>query len=272
MSVAELERRSGEPNLVLVDCRWALGQPTKGRSDYADGHIPGSFFADLETDLSGSTGPGRHPLPDPTAFDITLGSWGVTPSCTVVAYDDAGGAIAARLWWMLTDQGHGDTHVLDGGYQAWLAGGHPVDTAQPPRMSPYPAGIASAPWGDAATMEDVVSAATSVVVDARSAERYRGDVEPVDARPGHIPGAKNLPFADNLDNGFFKDASTLRTHFASHGLTNETEAIFHCGSGVTACHSILAMEIAGLPRPRLYVGSWSEWAASDRPVATGETP
>ncbi len=271
ISVHDLAQRLGEPGLVVVDCRWALNEPDHGRSAYRTGHIPGAVFADLETDLSGESGPGRHPLPEPDVFDLTLGRWGIDPGSAVVAYDDAGGSIAARLWWMLTDQGHAATYVLDGGIPAWIADGHPVESGEDRSVSGGAAGIATSPWAGVVTIQEVADRGPSVVVDARAPERYRGDTEPIDARAGHIPGAINLPTAGNLDNGLFLGTRELRERYRDAGVV-EPGVIMHCGSGVTACHNILAMELAGLPRPLLYVGSWSEWASTDRPAAMGEAP
>lgn len=271
ISVEELARRLDEPDLVVVDCRWALNNPDHGLEAYQSGHIPGAVFADLETDLSGAAGPGRHPLPDPEAFDTTLGGWGITPETAVVVYDDAGGSIAARLWWMLTDQGHANARVLDGGIQRWVSTGHELSGETPEPHPDQPAGIATRPWTGVVSITEVANRKkTTVVVDARSPERFRGESEPVDARPGHIPGAINVPTAGNLVNGRFLAPHRLRRRYESAHIADAESAIIHCGSGVTACHDILAMELAGLPRPLLYVGSWSEWAATDRPAEVGE--
>lgn len=271
ISVGELDGRLREPGMVVVDCRWALNKPDHGRSAYEAGHIPGAVFGDLETDLAG-TGAGRHPLPEPADFDLTLGSWGVDPDSTVVAYDDAGGSIAARLWWMLTDQGHEDTHVLDGGIPAWVDAGLPVEKGEPSNLPRQQADIATGAWTGVVGISEVANRPPdTVVVDARAPERYRGETEPIDARAGHIPGAINLPTSGNLSNGQFLDPDTLRDRYTQAGL-DKSEAIMHCGSGVTACHNVLAMELAGLDRPLLYVGSWSDWASTDRPAATGDSP
>lgn len=269
ISAEELAAQIGRSDLVVVDCRWALGNPSHGLDAYGDGHLPGAVFADLETDLSSDSGPGRHPLPNPETFDRFLGSIGATPNSTIVAYDDASGAIAARLWWMLTDQGHNDTFILDGGIKAWTDAGHELSKDAPLRDEPEPAGIAVHPWRAVASIDEVATRDPgTIVVDARAAARFRGDHEPVDARPGHIPGAINLPHGDNIRNGLFAEPGELRTRFEHAGIGVDSDVIVHCGSGVTACHDIAAWQRAGLPRPRLYVGSWSEWAASDLPAET----
>lgn len=270
ISVEKLAAQTERRDLVVVDVRWALGNPDHGLNAYRDGHIPGAVFADLEADLSGEGGPGRHPLPDPEAFDRFLGSIGATPNSTIVAYDDAHGAIASRLWWMLTDQGHRRAFVLDGGYPAWITAGEPIATSPSPRAEPQPAGIALRQWRGIATVDHVAQRPTStVLIDARAAVRFRGDTEPIDARAGHIPGAVNLPHSGNVIDGHMADLNYLSDRFAAAGVDHASDVIVHCGSGVTACHDILAMTLAGLPRPRLFVGSWSEWASTDRPLATG---
>lgn len=272
ITAEELVRRAGEPHLAIVDCRWYLGQPGAGLAAYAGGHIPGSVHADLDSDLSGSSGGGRHPLPPPNEFDCTLGRLGITADATVVVYDDLGGAIAARLWWMLTDQGHDATFVLDGGLDAWKGAGGET-TTEVPSPSQGTAGIALRPWKGIATIDEVSERhQDTILVDARAADRYRGVSEPVDPRAGHIPGAINVPLTENLDSGRFRSIGDLVNRFAEAGVEADTDVVVHCGSGVTACHVILAAEVAGFPRPNLYVGSWSEWSASERPISTGERP
>ncbi|MCB1246595.1 MAG: sulfurtransferase [Acidimicrobiia bacterium] len=275
ITVDRLHTLLDEDDLVIVDVRWRLGNPMYGRDAYGAGHIPGAVFADLDDDLSDVRGPGRHPLPNPATFDEFLGSIGVAPSTTVVAYDDASGAIAARLWWMLTDQGHENTMVLDGGFSAWTTAGLPTDSGSVglPGVSTA-AGIATRPWREVVMIDAVADRDKGVlVVDARSGDRYRGDLEPVDARPGHIPGALNLPHTGNVDSaGRMLGPAALASRFSEIGVGADSAVIVHCGSGVTACHNILAAELAGLPRPRLYAGSWSEWASTDRPVAIGDQP
>lgn len=271
ISADELLGRIDEPDLVIVDCRWYLGEPVAGRRAFEESHIAGAVYADLDTDLSAppsaETAGGRHPLPNPQTFDRTLGSWGVSQASTVVAYDDRGGAIAARLWWMLTDQGFRDAIVLDGGFDAWRASDGPTESGPPPaRTTIEPAGIAIHGWRGVVTIRDIDHAANGIF-DARAPERYRGETEPVDPKAGHIPGAQNLPLTDHLDDSLFRSAEEIAWSLDAAGL--RAGSVVHCGSGVTACHLILAAEVAGRPRPQLYVGSWSEWSSTDRPIATG---
>jgi thiosulfate/3-mercaptopyruvate sulfurtransferase len=271
ITVNELAVALRDDEVRVVDCRWYLGEPEQGVSEYRRGHIPGAVYASLDDDLSGDEGPGRHPLPSPEEFGETLARFGITPSTRVVAYDDRGGAIASRLWWMLTDQGHKATSVLNGGLQAWVAAGHALATREGvPRRGDFP----TRPWQDVVSRGDVISRQdNTVLIDARSLDRYRGDEEPVDTKAGHIPGAISLPQEQNLteDLGFLPP-EFLRSRFTDVGILMSPDVIVHCGSGVTACHNILAMEVAGIHRPRLYVGSWSDWSAQDLPVATGEAP
>ncbi len=260
-----------EPDVVVVDCRWYLGAPERGLAAYREGHLPGARFASLDDDLSGPTGPGRHPLPTPEAFSDTLARLGITPRSTVVAYDDCGGAVAARLWWMLTQQGH-RAMVLDGGVQAWSASGFALSNREAPvewRQAP----MAATPWRGIVDRDAVAQRSSGTpLVDVRAPSRYRGDEEPVDPKAGHIPGAVSLPWPDSLgDDHRFLPPETLHARLSTVGLTSPS-AIVHCGSGVNACHLILAAEVAGLPRPSLYVGSWSDWSSSDLPIAVGDEP
>ncbi|MEZ5174875.1 MAG: sulfurtransferase [Acidimicrobiia bacterium] len=271
ITTEELRTRLGEDDLVVVDCRWYLDEPDRGPAAYAAAHIPGAVHADLDHDLSQAGGPGRHPLPDPATFDATLGRLGIGPASTVVAYDDAGGAVAARLWWMLTDQGHGAAFVLDGGLPAWVDSGGPV-TDDVPDPGTGTANIATRSWGGVVTIDEVEHLPRgTVLIDARDPERYRGENEPVDPKAGHIPGAINLPLVGNLTDDRFNTPATITARFAA-ATGASSNIIVHCGSGVTACHLILAATVAGLPRPRLFVGSWSEWSNTDRPVAIGPAP
>jgi thiosulfate/3-mercaptopyruvate sulfurtransferase len=271
ITASELLERIDDPDLVVVDCRWYLTEPEKGRSQYLDGHIPGAVYASLDTDLAGTGGPGRHPLPQPEDFAATCERLGVTRSSSVVAYDDAGGGIAARLWWMLENQGHRQTHVLDGGIQAWTATGGALDSAVPdPRVGDF----APRPWSRIVERDDVVNRPQRrIVIDARARERYRGDEEPVDPKAGHIPGALSMPLTENLGPDLtFLPPTELAARFASVGVSDAGDVIAHCGSGVTACHNILAMSVAGIGMADLYVGSWSDWSTSGLPVATGDDP
>lgn len=260
-----IERRSG-PSLRVADCRWYLGEPARGRAAYASGHIPQAVFVDLEHHLSAPKGPGRHPLPNPADFAATLGSLGIGNGHTVIAYDDRGGTVAARLWWMLTALGHRNAAVLDGGLQAWLrAGGTTtvvVDPISPARFSTDHIG-----WPgtvDRLHLERRLGAVE--IIDARAVERYRGTEEPVDPVAGHIPTARNVPYEGNLaGDGTFADASVLAARYGP----GDGRRVVYCGSGVTACHDILAIELAGLGRAALYPGSWSDWSTSGGSVETG---
>jgi thiosulfate/3-mercaptopyruvate sulfurtransferase len=271
ITVKDLEHILENGDVSVVDCRWYLGEPERGIQEYTRGHVPGAVFASLDEDLSGDAGPGRHPLPTPEDFADTLATLGIGPSTTVVAYDDCGGAIASRLWWMLTDQGHGTASVLDGGIQAWIDAGH-VLTRQ--ERQPQIGAFRTRPWSDVVDRCSVVSRREDVVLmDARSPERYRGEEEPVDPKAGHIPGAISLPQTGNLTGELtFLPPGALRSRFADAGITEPDNVISYCGSGVTACHNILAMEVAGIGRPLLYVGSWSDWSSIDLPVTTGDAP
>ena len=266
------------PNGVLiVDCRFDLADPDKGSRDYLGGHIPGAVFASLDHDLSNlsrqAEGLGRHPLPLEAAFSALLSRWGWQPGMQVVSYDTAGGALAAaRLWWLLRLAGIPGAAVLNGGYAAWLAAGLPTESGAP---ASRPASKVSLHYDASQVLLDhaaVAHGASGQLLDARATPRYRGDVEPLDRVGGHVPGALNRPFADNLDSdGRFKQASQLRDEFtaALHGAA-PAQVIHSCGSGVTACHNLLAMEYAGLHGSRLYAPSWSGWVSDPaRPVATG---
>jgi thiosulfate/3-mercaptopyruvate sulfurtransferase len=277
IDAAALRAQLAAPGMVVVDCRFELQNPAAGRAAYDRGHIPGARYAHLDQDLSRTPAAteGRHPLPDPVAFAARLGEWGVGPDDTVVAYDDASGAVAARLWWLLRWIGHGRALVLDGGFAAWQAAGFPVETeartAQPKRYpQPRPAAAAVIATADVGARQ----AAGDLLVDARGPVRYRGEQEPIDPVAGHVPGARNWPFSNNSANGVFRPPTDLHKDLTQllDGRAPQ-QLIAMCGSGVTACQLLLAMEIAGLPGGKLYAGSWSEWIRDPkRPVATGEKP
>jgi thiosulfate/3-mercaptopyruvate sulfurtransferase len=270
----ELARQLDQPDWVLIDCRHDLTNPDFGREAYASGHLPGAWFLHLDEDLSGPRNGrnGRHPLPDPERLAHRLGACGIGPQSQVVAYDDAGGMFAARLWWLLRWMGHRQVAVLNGGFQAWCAAAK-VLTTELPRSTPAqftPALQAMAV--DAGYVAAHLQDPGMILVDARSPDRFRGENETLDPVGGHIPGATNRFFRDNLGaDGRFKQASLLQEEFGTLLAGREPQRVVHqCGSGVTACHNYLAMEVAGLAGSRLYPGSWSEWCAdSARPVATG---
>lgn len=273
VSASSLVAVLGKDELCIVDCRSDLKDPERGRNDFVKGHISGAVFADLDTDLAAPIGPhtGRHPLPEATSFAQTLRHLGVSDKSQVVAYDGGNGGLAARLWWMLRWMGHDRVAVLDGGFQHWLARGLPLA-----------AGVAENNAGDfsgkpragltvsTASLARAVAAGERLqLVDARDARRFRGEVEPIDPVAGHVPGALNRPFSRNLDaDGLWRDPSALRSDWqALRDLDPHEPWAVMCGSGVTACHHALSAEIAGMPAPRLYVGSWSEWIRDpDRPV------
>jgi len=276
VDTATLARHLSDPRWVVIDCRFTLTDPDAGRRAWTAGHIPGARYAHLNDDLSGPVTPrtGRHPLPDPAALAHTLGRWGVDGSKQVVVYDDSFGAMASRLWWLLRWLGHEPVALLDGGYPVWLREKRPVST-QAPAVSPavFPARANPALWVNAEHVELARRDATYVVLDARAEERFRGEVEPLDKVAGHVPGAVNAPYEDNLDvSGVFLPADELRERYLDVlGGVMPDRTIHMCGSGVTACHNLLAMEHAGLAGARLYAGSWSEWITNpERPVAKGE--
>lgn len=260
--------------LLLVDCRFDLADPAWGRRTWAEAHLPGAVYAHLDEDLSGPVTPhtGRHPLPDPAVFAATLARWGAAPRTRVVAYDQRPGAFAARLWWMLRSMGHAAAQVLDGGLAAWRAAGLPLESTAVARAPVAPA--APRPFtGWVATDEVIRGLGDSRLrlVDARAADRFAGRNETVDPVAGHVPGAVNHPFARNLDaDGRFLSADELRRAWlATLGPHAPEDVVMMCGSGVTACHNLLALEQAGLAGARLYPGSWSEWIRDPaRPVAT----
>jgi thiosulfate/3-mercaptopyruvate sulfurtransferase len=277
ISVDALRALRERERVVLLDCGFDLADASAGARAHALGHLPGSFHADLERDLSGPKNGrnGRHPLPAREAFAGAVARWGIEPGVAVVCYDEQGGAYAARAWWMLRWIGHEDVAVLDGGKAAWVAAGGELERTLPQPIAaaaPYPIGSASMPTLQADALLEQMRAAspTHTIVDARAGERYRGEVEPLDPVAGHIPGARNRFYKDNLaPDGRFKAAAELRRAFEPLA-ADPTRVVHQCGSGVTACHNLLAMEHAGLPGSALYPGSWSEWCADpSRPVARG---
>ncbi|MCM2335175.1 MAG: sulfurtransferase [Pseudomonas sp.] len=264
----------GRGDLAIVDCRTSLVSPAAGEMAYLEGHIPGAVFASLDRDLSdmGRTGAGRHPWPDAAAFTARLGAWGITPGHQVVAYDAGDGAYAARLWFLLRALGHEKVAVLDGGWLRWTALSLPVEThVHKPVPTRYDGAFDGARLLDAAEVQRAL-ADGAVLVDARAADRFRGENEMIDRVAGHVPGAVSRPFASNLADGRFKPPGQLADEFrALLGTHAPAEVVVMCGSGVTACHHLLAMERAGMKGARLFTGSWSGWIADPaRPVATGD--
>lgn len=276
VSTRELDAHRLDPDWVIVDCRFDLQQPDWGQQAHAASHIPGAVYAHLDRDLSGAkTGRnGRHPLPDPAALARTFSAWGIGPRTQVAAYDQANGVWASRLWWLLRWMGHPAAAVLEGGLARWTAEGRPVRGGEESRAR---ADFAGQPQvglaASAGEVERVRQQAAARLIDARAPERYRGEVEPLDPVAGHIPGAVNGYHLDNVDaDGAFLAPAALRARFqALIGGTAPADVVVYCGSGVSAAHTLLAMEVAGLPGARLYPGSWSEWCADPgRPVARGE--
>ena len=265
ISARDLAARLGSDDLLIVDCRFDITEAGKGERDYALAHIPGAVYADLDRDLSdlSKQGAGRHPLPGDAVFSAALSRWGWQPDTYVVAYDDANGALAAaRLWWLLRLIGHSHVAVLDGGFAAWRAAALPLEDGVPaPRHGDIAASIdrAQIVWFD--ELERRLDDHSAVLLDARAAPRYRGEIEPLDAKAGHVPGARNRPFADNLvADGTFKPPQTLRAEFEGLiGAHTPRDVVHMCGSGVTACHNLLAMEHAGLGGSRVFAPSWSGW-------------
>jgi thiosulfate/3-mercaptopyruvate sulfurtransferase len=266
----ELDRN----DLVVLDCRFSLAAPDAGEAAYRASHVPGALYAHLDRDLSDhrKRGQGRHPWPDADGFGARIGAWGVSTTHQVVAYDDGDGAHAARLWFLLRAFGHERVAVLDGGWARWTALGLPTQSevravVGVPRSGQFDSGRLL----DAAQVQAHL-AHGGMLVDARAAERFRGDIEPIDRIAGHVPGAVNRPYADNLVDGRFKPISRLAEEFhALLGTHAVSDVVAMCGSGVTACHHLLAMEHAGLNHAKLFTGSWSGWIEDpQRPVATGE--
>jgi thiosulfate/3-mercaptopyruvate sulfurtransferase len=292
IDVDSLQELLGKPGLAIVDCRFDLLNPEAGRQAYLQAHIPGARYADLNRDLSAPIGPhtGRHPLPTPEAFAARLGPLGIGNQTQVIAYDDANASFAARLWWMLRWVGHDAVAVLDGGFKAWtshggpLASGDPVSQAAPihvepltqvealTQVEPFTPRINPKAVVSTADLEQALRGPKAILVDARAQNRFAGHVEPIDTVPGHIPGAVNHPFTENLDaDNRFLPAAELKRRWHERLAGKEPEnLIAMCGSGVTACHNLLSLEVAGLTGAKLYAGSWSEWIRDPRrPIALG---
>ena len=278
ISAAQLQQRLAEPDLLVLDCRFALDDVTYGQRSFAEGHIPGAQYTDLERDLSGPIEPGvtgRHPLPQPMHLLQRLRAWGLNPQSSVVLYDDGPGAFASRAWWLLAWLGKRDgVYLLDGGLKAWREAGGALtqDLVQttPGRFS----GNADASLVVSTTqLQKRLGDGQMTLLDARSLARFKGEVEPIDPVAGHIPGAHCAVFTDNLDSdGHFLDAAQLRQRFAGYLAERPlNQLVAYCGSGVTACHNLFALCLAGYDLAPLYAGSWSEWITdSNRPVASGD--
>ncbi len=262
-----------DSNWVVMDCRFRLDDHSAGAELFKSGHIEGAWHADLEKELSGPPAlcGGRHPLPSPERFAQTLSAWSIDNGSQVIAYDDVGGAFAARLWWLLRWLGHLPVAVLDGGFKAWCEAGFSVDLEYRPRKIKtfYPA-VDDSRWLIADDLVSDLEAGQIALIDARDPERFTGKTEPLDNKAGHVPGAVNLPFKGNLnEQGRFRDPAELRSRFQA-AMRKPEYTVHMCGSGVTACHNILAMEHAGLHESILYAGSWSDWIENDaRPIAAG---
>lgn len=278
LTAPQLAERLSAPELRILDCRFALDDPAYGRTRYAAGHVPGAQFADLERDLSGPIikgVTGRHPLPDPARLQEALRAWGVDQDSTIVLYDDGPGAFAARAWWLLAWLGKRDgVFLLDGGFQAWQAVGLPV-TAQvtEPARGDFTARPDACLVVEADQLGRRLAEPGLTLIDARALPRFRGEVEPLDPVAGHIPGARCAPFTDNLGaDGRFLPPEQLRQRFENLlAGRNPEQLVAYCGSGVTACHNLFALSLAGLPLAPLYAGSWSEWITDPaRPVARGD--
>jgi len=274
ISTGALAGRLSDPDWLVVDCRFELTDPEAGSRAYRAGHITGAIHADLERDLSApvTATTGRHPLPPVAQLEATLSRFGISERTQVVAYDAGPGAYAARLWWILRWLGHDAVAVLDGGIAAWIAEGREVTTAEPARA---PARFVARPRPEMLCAAEEIPGALArgaALVDVRGAERFRGEVEPIDAVAGHVPGAANLPYLENLGpDGRFRGPAALAAMWRERtGAAAGREVVCMCGSGVTACQGLLALESAGLTGGRLYAGSWSEWIRDpSRPVARG---
>lgn len=272
VSTETLARHLDDPKWVVFDCRFDVTRPKTGREGYLKKHIPGALYADLDADWSSPPGPGdgRHPLPDPDTLCERLSAWGVGADSQVVVYDDGVGSVAARIWWTLRWLGHDAAALLDGCFGKWLEEGRPVtDEIPQPAPAVFRGAADDAMWIATGEVERLLDDDASVVIDARPPERFSGERETVDSVGGHIPNSVNHPLMRNLgENGCFLPPEQLRRQYET---LQKPVTIHSCGSGVTACHNLLAMEVAGLPGSRLYVGSWSEWIASpQRPTAKGE--
>lgn len=274
INTQSLVARLGQKDQIIFDCRFNLADPSAGECAYQASHIPGAFYLHLDHDLSSpmTATTGRHPLPDPQQLANKLAAYGLNENTQVFVYDDISGAFAARAWWLLRWLGHEAVAVLDGGWPAWVERGGSLEQSRPV-FPPHSGNFKAQVQANYFLTTDALSQAHPYqLIDARSSERFRGELEPIDPIAGHIPGAINRPLTDNLLSGQFKPADQLKQEWEAKLANKQPEAIVHmCGSGVSACHNLLAMEVAGLSGSRLYVGSWSEWIRDPkRPIATGE--
>ena len=278
IEAADINSQTNRPDVVFVDARGGVDAYAR----YLSGHLAGALFFDLESELSAKGADakqgGRHPLPDPHAFGRLLGRKGITPSTYIIAYDDKSGAnAAARFWWMMRAVGHRNIQVIDGGLAAIYEAGLPLSRERSPEgkaTSPYPVTDWKLPMADLTSVDAARSANDALVIDVREHYRYVGESEPIDLVAGHIPGAINVPYTSNLQaNGKFRSPEVLAAQYKeAMGRREIKNVIVHCGSGVTACHTLLAIEVAGLPAPSLYVGSWSEWSRNEKPISRAENP
>lgn len=268
VSAAWLRQRLGDPGLLVVDCRYRLGEPGAGEELWREGHIPGAAFMDVDRDLAAEPGErGRHPLPEPDDFGAAARRAGIGAGTLVIAYDEAAEGGAARLWWLLRHFGHDRVSVLDGGLRGWREDGGPLEAGTEPASGAERATFVVRPrHGDTREAEELAGAPQGALLDARAPERYRGEVEPIDPVAGRIPGAANLPFSELAPGGRFLAPDELRARFEAAGASPGRELVAYCGSGVTACVLLLAAEVAGLSGGRLYPGSWSEWSGRGLPV------
>ncbi len=248
----------GDPSLRVVDCRFYTAALEQGYAEYSAAHIPGAVYLSLEDDLSGADGPGRHPLPPAAEFRARIEQLGIGTDHTVVAYDNGDGAYAPRLWWMLRSLGHPASRVLDGGWKAWIAASNPTNAVEPEFAKARFAGHDD--WTGVITRQEIVAARDRLtLIDARAAERYAGIVEPFDPVAGHIEGAINIPYADNIaEPGYFLPVDAMHSRFES--VLDESTLVAYCGSGITACNNLLALEMLGRGDALLYPGSWSDWS------------
>ncbi len=272
VNVAELPKLAQRADVRVVDVRWKLGDPSAGRAMYLAGHIPGAVYVDMDEDLASAPGlGGRHPLPAADQFERAMGRAGIGDDTWVIAYDD-GGSGAARLWWLLRHFGHGRVSLLDGGYAAWLAAGGVPETgkARPVEQTRFSARAQATDCIELDELKARLEHGEVHLLDARAPERWRGEVEPVDTKAGRIPGSINAPTADTLSNGYFRTPEELRDYFMALGVLDGKPIVVSCGSGVSACVDLAAMELAGIHGAQLYPGSFSSWIAHGLPVETGQ--